>query len=485
MKNHFTRICLVVTVLGFQGCSDKPLRSGDSVPPSAITDLVVGHPVGNSLTVAFRATGDDSTEGRATAYDLRYSKAPITQETWSQSTRYMDTGRPLRAGVFEGCRVYGLDPTTLYYFGLKVADESYNWSSLSNVVSGFTTDYADSIPPATITDLAVDSSTPFSITLSWTAPGDDSMTNHASEYDVRFSVVPILSEIDWGFSARLVGEPIPGAPGTRESMTVTGLKPNQLFYFAIRAGDEIVNWSPLPLHLPASTLRAETIPPAAITDLAMGWSTFNSIQIFWTAPGDDGHVGLASTYDIRLHGYPITESNWDDCVQISQEPTPAPPGTQQFMVVTGLQPFRYYHIAMRTADEIPNWSPLSNVITFLTNAEAGLEDTIPPGRVSDLSVIAASQTAITLRWRAAGDDFFAGNAIQHDLRYATDSISVANWDSAIVVDYVLPPRAGGTVMSMDVKFLEPGTTYFFGIRTKDESDNWSLVSNIPRGTTRP
>lgn len=466
-------------------CGDEDQATGDTTPPAPITDLVVGRPLGNTLTAAWTATGDDSTSGQATYYDLRFSREPITESNWTQATRHVRTAAPFESGTYSGCQVDGLNASALYYFAIKIGDEAGNWSGLSNIGSGMTSGYSDSIPPAMIADLTVDSTSSSTISLSWTAPGDDGMDGRAAVYDVRFSVLPITSEVDWQFSARLIGEPAPSAPGTRQSLTVTGLLPDRQFHFSIRAGDEIINWSPLGDQIVAHTAPAESIPPAAVTDLTVGLVTLTTVQFIWTAPGDDGHVGRATTYDMRHNAYTITEQNWNGCVYVLNEPQPGAAGSVQTMTVAGLESFRLYNFALKSADEIPNWSALSNSVSVVTDGGMGLTDTLPPGRINDLAVVAASATALALRWRCVGDDNNYGNAIEHDLRYATDSITEQSWATATRVPDVDPPRNAGYVISMDVRNLQPGTTYYFAIKTGDEVPNWAPLSNVAQGTTSP
>ena len=116
----------------------------------------------------------------------------------------------------------------------------------------------------------------------------------------------------------------------------------------------------------------DTTPPAAITDLAVSNVTSNSIDLSWTAPGDDGNTGTATSYDVRYSTAPITDANWSSATQVTGEPAPAPAGTSQSMTVTGLSPSTTYYFAIRTADEVPNISSLSNVpsVTTLTPAQA-------------------------------------------------------------------------------------------------------------------
>jgi hypothetical protein len=89
-----------------------------------------------------------------------------------------------------------------------------------------------------------ESSTARSATLSWSAPGDDSLTGTATAYDVRYSLVPITL-LNFLTSTIVTGLPLPAAPGTLQSVTVNGLTPNVTYYFAMRTVDDRGNWSGL------------------------------------------------------------------------------------------------------------------------------------------------------------------------------------------------------------------------------------------------
>lgn len=105
----------------------------------------------------------------------------------------------------------------------------------------------------------------------------------------------------------------------------------------------------------------DTTPPANIINLATSGATTTSINLAWTAPGDDGSSGMASVYDIRYSTSMITNANWASATEISGEPTPLTAGTSQSMTVSGLSPATTYYFAMKTSDEVPNISGLSNV----------------------------------------------------------------------------------------------------------------------------
>ena len=111
---------------------------------------------------------------------------------------------------------------------------------------------------------------------------------------------------------------------------------------------------------------ADTTPPSDVTDLIVGDVTTDSVTLTWTAPGDDGNVGTATTYDIRYSTSPITETNWGSAIQVTGEPAPKMAGTPETFAVTGLLSSTTYYLALKTADEVPNWSGFSNITSVTT-----------------------------------------------------------------------------------------------------------------------
>ena len=86
------------------------------------------------------------------------------------------------------------------------------------------------------------------------------------------------------------------------------------------------------------------------------------VTLTWTAPGDDGLVGRATRYDLRYSRTPITAANFGVATQIKGVQAPALPGTVERFSVGGLQSGTAYYFAIKTADEVGNWSALSNVL---------------------------------------------------------------------------------------------------------------------------
>ena len=230
----------------------------------------------------------------------------------------------------------------------------------------------------------------------------------------------------------------------------------------------------------SSVATADTVPPAAVTDLAATAANTTSVVLQWTAPGDDGMIGQATWYDFRYNtSGPITDSNFDDATHYELPFFPHSPGTVERATVSGLQTGVQYWFALRTADEVPNWSEVSN-------SPSGVpKDTTPPATVKDLLVVSVGSSNVSVRWTAPGDDGTSGQATWYDFRYSTSG-RITNTNFYAATHYELPffPHPAGTIEQATISGLRSGTRYWFALRTADEVPNWSGVSNSPRATTK-
>ena len=218
-------------------------------------------------------------------------------------------------------------------------------------------------PPAKITNLATSGATTNSITLTWTAPGDDDNQGTASQYDIRYLQGAAITDANWASATQCAGEPSPKVAGSNETFTVGGLAAGTTYFFAIKTADEVLNWSAIS-NSPSgttTTITEDSTPPAKITNLATSEPTTNSITLTWTAPGDDGNQGTASQYDIRyLEGATITDANWASATPCAGQPSPQLAGSSETFTVGGLAAGTTYFFAIKTADEVLNWSAISN-----------------------------------------------------------------------------------------------------------------------------
>ncbi|MDD5687373.1 MAG: carbohydrate-binding protein [Elusimicrobia bacterium] len=235
-----------------------------------------------------------------------------------------------------------------------------------SILSGVT----DTTPPGKIMYFVTAFPTSKTVTLVWRATGDDGNSGKATKYDIRYSPAPITTETSWNSATKVKFDMIPNSAGSAESLMVFGLSPSTKYYFAIRAGDEVTNWSPLSKSPSATTpALTDTTPPAKITDLAITNIAAKSVTLTWTSPGDDGNTGLASRYipyDIRYSLSPITDANWDSATKAEGAPTAQETFRQETFTVPELSPSTKYYFAIKTPDEVPNWSKVSNNPTGTT-----------------------------------------------------------------------------------------------------------------------
>jgi PKD repeat protein len=226
---------------------------------------------------------------------------------------------------------------------------------------------ADNTPPADVNTLTIGLTTQTSMTLDWIAVGDDNNSGTASFYDLRYSTSEITPG-NWTSATQVTAEPAPQLVGEVESYTVADLSPSTTYYFAVKVGDEIPNWNSLSNIANNTTLTAsDTTPPDEVNTLDTVDRTLNSATLTWIAVGDDGNSGTASLYDLRYSTSTITTGNWPTAYGISGEPEPNTAGQADSMTVTGLDTGTTYYFALKVADEVFNWTGLSNIVQLTTD----------------------------------------------------------------------------------------------------------------------
>ncbi len=148
------------------------------------------------------------------------------------------------------------------------------------------------------------------------------------------------------------------------------------------------------------SLENDLIEPAAVTDLAVSVVGSRSVTLTWTATGDDGTAGTASSYDLRYATAPITDATFATATRVTAGvPAPGPAGTVQLAKVAGLEPGTAYSFALKVVDNVGNASLLSNVPTAATQAVAAVfSDNLEAGGGN---------------WTVTGSDGVGGPALWH------------------------------------------------------------------------
>jgi len=149
--------------------------------------------------------------------------------------------------------------------------------------------------------------------------------------------------------------------------TVSGLAAGTSYTYYVRCQDTAGNPNAADYGILFNTISLpDAVPPAAVANLSAANIFQTSLILNWTAPGDDGTTGTAISYDIRYSTQTITAQNWATAALASGEPVPLVAGSNQTYTMVGLSPNSIYYFALKTSDEVPNISALSNVISATT-----------------------------------------------------------------------------------------------------------------------
>ena len=222
---------------------------------------------------------------------------------------------------------------------------------------------SDATAPASVADFEIVTSTAYSITLTWTAPGDDGTAGTAARYDIRYSTT-VITDTNFGSATQVTNVPVPSAAGTKEVFPVDGLSENTTYYFALKTADEVLNWAKI------------SNPINGATEQALRRITSDFVANFPTWSPDGSQVAFVSLLSGNLDiwtvpavgGAPVqvtTDPNND------ASPTWSPDGSQIAFASTGMENFNIWSVPAEggapvqvttgdSDDWSPSWSPDGN-----------------------------------------------------------------------------------------------------------------------------
>ena len=424
---------------------------------------------GNAM---FNFASDVSGVNFGGVYGFNYTGTPYSGDGTYDGTVKWDVTQ-----ILQGCADGGPN----YGFGIQPGNIGFTLSEAGGDYQPVLfVDYTPNDVPTTITNLAAGAADWYRVDLTWTAPSDvpAGPVNH---YEVRYSTSTITAG-NWSSATLVANPPTPANPGTQEAFTVTGLSANTTYYFAVKSFDSTGLVSALSNVVSKLTGPADVTAPAAISTLAIGDTRPNSVTVTWTSPGDDNNTGTAAQYDLRFSTSAINAGNFASATAVSGEPTPLVAGSLQSMKVTGLNASTTYYFAIKSADEVPNWAGISNVVNTTTLAA----DTQAPNAISDLAIGSTGIKTVSLHWTTPSDNGTAGLA-SYEVRYSTSTITAGNWSGATVAANPPTPASPGDPVNMMITGLTANTTYYFAVKSTDQAipANTSGISNVPSGTTQP
>lgn len=450
----------------------------DTLAPAAVVDLSATPASDTSIHLGWTAQGDDGSAGTAASYDLRRatgSGCPITAATFASAAAVAGVPAPKAALSPEGFDVTGLAAKTAYCFALKAVDAAGNAGGISNLASATT---LDATPPAAIANLAAAATSESVVRLTWTATGDDGAAGTAAAYDLRRAsggACP-LTAATFLAAERVPVAAAPKASGGAETFDAGGHVRKTAYCYALQAIDAAGNRSAASNSAAATT--PDATPPAAVANLVATALGETSARLTWTAPGDDGAAGTASSYDLRYASgaaCPITAASFATATAAAGEPAPKAAGGAEAFDVTGLARKTTWCFALTARDAAGNVSGLSTV------ASVTLPDQTPPAAVSTLAATMGN-TSATLTWTEVADDGAAGTAAARADVYARP-ICPASVAGLTPVASKVGLAAPGATETVSVSGLAAATAYCFVVVVSDAAGNRSGLSNSFSGTT--
>ncbi|TGK50449.1 hypothetical protein EHQ16_05800 [Leptospira kanakyensis] len=281
----------------------------DTIAPSNITDLVATPMSSSRIQLRWTAPGSVGALGQASAYEIRRSTSPITNNLQCDAaTGIAHTMIPKNAGLVETKEIDGHLPQSTYYFCVRAIDSAGNRNSWSGVVS--TTTYAptDLVPPADITTATATVESYQQIKLTWIAVGDNGNVGSASAYEIRRRSTPINSDDDCSAGVFVPNTVVASPAGTPLEFTISGLSSGTVHYFCIRAFDHGGNRSLWSGILQATTPFANQTPVIQVaTNIAITSGFEASLNATQSFDPDASFCGAQSNlyeYNWRLVSKP-------------------------------------------------------------------------------------------------------------------------------------------------------------------------------------
>jgi outer membrane protein assembly factor BamB len=191
------------------------------------------------------------------------------------------------------------------------AFDGYSESPDSNLVAAYSVNNSkDQTPPSTVADLAAaQGPAGGSVSLTWTAPGNDGTLGQAAGYVIKYTSAPGYNwgNFDSDSGLMVTTRAAEGPYGSPEQEDIQGLFGGVTYYFALKADDFVPNFSQLS-NVATAWATIDNVPPRPPSGLAAAdtpGDAGGSITMSWgLSPDDAGGAGDVYGYKIyrRLQG---------------------------------------------------------------------------------------------------------------------------------------------------------------------------------------
>ncbi|MCB4791180.1 MAG: fibronectin type III domain-containing protein [Elusimicrobia bacterium] len=336
-----------------------------------------------------------------------------------------------------------------------------------------------SIPPSqplllgTSTGMALDGD----VMLEWLSSGNDGTNGICTDYLLKWATYTITSQNFGTVASSLVapkGQSVSGA-NERYTLTGAGLYPGATYSFALKARDNVGNYSIMSVAKSTATLDKQPNSPTNIT--AVVKSSY-SANIAWSNPSFTG-TDDRDKYKIYIASIPP----FSQFVYINNKEVNHP---TTFYMYKGLVAENSYYFKVSCSDKGINIAQghfSGNALESTLSETSGLvrtPDSTSPARISAITALpGATEGKVSLRWTNTGDNVVSGAIVNGKLRIDwtnTPSPVFSTNPNAYTHVYRTTSTAQGVVNNYTVTGLTSGLTYYFRVWLADEANNWSGIS---------
>ncbi|MBP7460817.1 MAG: T9SS type A sorting domain-containing protein [Candidatus Delongbacteria bacterium] len=479
----------------------------DCFPPDIVSwlDSVSYQPDLGKICLYWRGVGDDYLTGKPDLYTIVWDTLPITDTIRFEALAGGSGKLQIREPIYSPGVIHtvcldsisnGLVPGRRYYFAIRAYDNRNNGSQVESCLGpvSYYCSHPHCYPPDPIRDLKVhgrgeDFVPESSLVLTWTAPRD---ANGLLYYDIRMARDTIRTVSQFNAAVRIAFPYRPKAADQPESLRISSLMPDSLYFFSIRSVDSLLNISLLS-NITCSWGRAQrdNVPPGPVNDLrafVTPATPEGGIEVEWTYPGDNLGAGTIDSMVLAYSTAPFdtlcTVDNVPACFDSVEFHYYYPKryyqmgGQKDTITVPGLIPGKIYHFRAQFWDEVKH-----HVFSNLSSDTSQI-DLAPPAAVTDLEIRLhpTIPNQAVLSFTATGDDGYLGRASAYEIKYDTGRITPTLYNSSPTIKRYaygkipVPSGQRDTIIIQDS--LVGGRIYYFALKMLDDRENKSPLSNV-------
>lgn len=322
--------------------------------------------------------------------------------------------------------------------------------------------------PNAITDLIANAGTDdVTLSLTWTAPGDDGSTGtlNNSTFSIQYTTIPVFN--DWNPEVVLSSAPIIHIatssvnPGTNQNHTLTGLFSHTTYYLRIWTRDDENNLSPLSNAATGAVLPNQIQIPAnpfllvQSNDVQVGW---DALPVSPSSASSSGYI-LEASDQSDFSGIILSSKTYDVL--------------ETTLTVSGLvtQNTYYFRVGTLSTKEDKHYRNIGSTVTLEST------DFLPPDPVTNLTGIGISATEIKLEWTAPFDPTNSPLTGNYYIQHATHTGVVWSTSNAQVA-FATSNVNASAYQSRIIGGLVANTTHYIRIWTSDLNPNFSTESNL-------